>query len=134
LSLWNKLSLWVPVAAFMALLYLLSARTDLHSVPSGWDKLAHVSAYAVLGALCLRAFHGGLHWLGRWQSCKALLLTVTYGLVDELHQGLVPGRDPSVFDWGADVLGSGIGLACVALLVAWRSRGSRLRSLEQTKS
>lgn len=106
----------------MGVLYFLSSRTDLDGVPGQWDKLAHVGAYTVLGVLALRAFHGGLNSLERWPTVGALVLTVTYGVLDELHQGFVPGRDASGLDWAADVLGACLAMVLVTLLRAVWSR------------
>jgi VanZ family protein len=106
----------------MALLFLLSSRSDLDAVPSGWDKVMHAGAYLVLCVLALRAFHGGLHWLGLRQTLSAVLLTVAYGAADELHQAFVAGRHASLRDWVADVLGSVAAIAVVGLFVMVRSR------------
>ena len=101
------LSCWAPVVAFMGLLYFLSSRSDLvPSIPSGWDKVLHAGAYGVLAGLSLRAFHGGLGRLARLPTVLALLLTIAYGMLDEIHQSHVVGRDASVLDWLADVAGS----------------------------
>jgi VanZ family protein len=106
----------------MALLFLLSSRTDLNAIPSGWDKASHAGAYLVLGVLALRACHGGLHRLGLRETSIALLLTVGYGVLDEVHQWTVPGRQASVLDWLADVVGAIGAIALVGLVVTVRSR------------
>lgn len=117
----------------MALLYLLSSRSDLDAVPSGWDKVMHAGAYLVLCVLALRAFHGGLHWLGLRQTLSAALLTAAYGAVDELHQAFVAGRHASVRDWVADVLGSVAAIAVVGLLVIVRSRHGTTGAIENSR-
>lgn len=106
----------------MALLFLLSSRTDLGAVPSGWDKVSHAGAYLVLCVLALRACHRGLHRLGLRETLIALLLTAGYGVLDELHQRMVPGRQPSVLDWLADVVGAIGAIALVGLVVRVRAR------------
>ena len=116
------LSLWAPVGAFMALLFHLSSRTDLDAVPSGWDKPAHVSAYAVLGVLALRACHGGLRRLAPGPTAAAVLLTVGYGVLDELHQAGVAGRHASAWDWVADACGAVVAVGLVGWYVAVRAR------------
>ena len=115
-------SLWAPVVGWMALLYWASSRTDLTSVPSGWDKLAHACAYAILGFLALRACHGRVARLAAWPTLAALLLTVSYGGLDELHQSRVPGRDSSGFDWLADTVGALLAVAAIATWAALRAR------------
>jgi VanZ family protein len=117
----------------MALLFLLSSRTDLVGVPSGWDKLVHAGAYFVLCVLALRACHRGLHRLGLRETLIALLLTVAYGMLDELHQGIVPGREASALDWFADVGGALSAIAAVGLLVMVRSRKGMTGTIEDSR-
>jgi VanZ family protein len=117
----------------MALLFLLSSRTELGVVPSGWDKVFHAGAYLVLCVLALRACHRGLHWLGLRETVFALLVTAVYGSLDELHQAFVPGRDASVRDWLADVLGAIGAVAIVGLVVMLRSRNGMRHAVEDSR-
>ena len=117
----------------MALLFLLSSRTDLDAVPSGWDKTAHAGAYLVLCMLALRACHRGLHRLGLRETLCALLLTVTYGMLDELHQMMVAGRHASALDWLADVVGALSAVALVGLVVMVRSRDGTSGTIEDSR-
>ena len=129
MSLPRILSLWLPVGAFMGLLYFLSSRADLViASPPGWDKVLHAAAYAILAGLAIRAFHGGLGRLALWPTVFALLLTVAYGMLDEIHQSRVAGRDASVLDWVADVTGAGLSVALLGVLALLRSK-----SLEEGK-
>ena len=102
----------------MALVYGLSAQATLPAVESVGDKLVHVGAYALFGLLCLRAFHGGFGELRYGPAILAMSTAALYGALDEWHQSFVPGRDPSVLDWVADVSGAGLSL----LFVLWLSR------------
>ena len=119
----GPISLWAPVLAFMALIFLLSAQSDLPPVERVSDKTLHVLAYFVFGLLCLRATHGGIRPLRAGPALAALLLVVGYGALDEWHQSWVPGRTPSVLDWVADSVGAG--LACAALALWSRIRPTR---------
>jgi len=106
--------LWLPVVAWAALIFALSAIPDLGTGLGGWDlvlrKLAHVAEYAVLGALLVRA-------TGR--SGLALALGVLYATSDEIHQTFVDGRAGRPLD----VLIDTAGLACGIAL--WQSRRQR---------
>lgn len=77
------------------------------SVPAppilGWDKLVHAVVYAVLAALLVRATGGRL--------ALALAIAILYGVTDELHQALVPGRFADPFDALADAIGALLGVA-----------------------
>lgn len=100
-----------------ALIWFLSSQTILPKPKGilGFDKLQHLLAFAVFtGAVCF--------WVPRekWKSRGLFFMLIaaaigsTYGIVDEVHQFFVPGRDCNVWDWIADTLGAVIGA------LAWR--------------
>jgi VanZ family protein len=117
----------------MALLFLLSSRADLDGVPTDWDKGLHAGAYFVLGVLALRACHGGLRRLGPRATVAALVITLTYAALDELHQARVPGRHASVLDWVADAVGAATAVAVVGVLGMMLSRRERPGSIRLRK-
>lgn len=124
MTLLRWLWLWGPIVAHMAVIYGASSVPNLTALPGGIsDKAAHVAAYAVLAALALRGFAGG-RWTGvNFRSAtRALILAAGYGVLDELHQRLVPGRHAAVDDWVADAIGaaSAVALGLVAARVAGR--------------
>ncbi|HGY09699.1 MAG TPA: VanZ family protein [Oceanithermus profundus] len=85
-------------ALWAGLIFALSSQPgSAVGLPPPWDKLAHMSAYAIL-ALLLRA--GGLRPGAAWW------LAVLYGAGDELHQHFVPGRLADPADLAADALGA----------------------------
>ncbi|MEZ5284442.1 MAG: VanZ family protein [Vicinamibacterales bacterium] len=115
----TRLSLWLPVLAYMALLFGLSAQSG----PPGegtlpdWlvelpDWLQHGIAYAGLALVTLRATSGG-RWrgVGAWAVALAWLCAVAYGLSDEFHQSFVPGRTPDLRDIAADATGAALARA-----------------------
>jgi len=75
--------------------------------PGVSDKAAHAAGFGLLALLFVRA---GCR--GRWGSAGVRVLLMAwglaagYGIVDEWHQSMVPGRTTSVADWVADVLGA----------------------------
>ncbi len=105
----------------MALIFALSAMSYLPSaVRAVDDGLWHGLGYGLLAALVLRALAAA-----RWQAVTgrtallAAALATGYGVTDELHQWLVPGRTADWWDLFADATGAAA--ACGALWV-WRSR------------
>jgi VanZ family protein len=121
------IGLWGPVAAFMGLLFFLSAQSSLPGATNLSDKLLHAVAYLVLGTLSLRAAHGGLGELRVWPTLLGLLLTLVYGVVDEWHQAWVPGRHSSGLDFLADAVGAGLSVPVAGLLGGLgRNRARRL--------
>jgi VanZ family protein len=91
----------------------------------GGDKAAHIVAYLVLGLLCMRAAHGGIGSLRMRPTLVAVSLGAAYGMLDEWHQSLVPGRHSSVADWVADATGVLLAVACAAMIGAVHSSLTR---------
>ncbi len=118
----RAISLWAPVLALMALEFGLSSMSEVPGTRGIDDKVLHVSGYAVLGLLALRACHGGIR-IPRWApAMAAAAMTVGYGVLDEIHQSFVPGRTADIKDVIADAVGFLAALAAVAL-VARRGKG-----------
>lgn len=104
----NRLaSTWLPVVVWAGVIFALSSVPSLSSGLGSWDvalrKLAHVSEYAVLGALLRRGLPAG----------PAVLAGVLYAVSDELHQTFVPGRHGAPLDVAIDGFGIVIGVLLV---------------------
>lgn len=103
--------LWLPLVAWMGLIFCLSAQPDLPHPSNGWldwlmSSVAHLLLFAVLAILWARALgQGRRSWL------TALALTLSYALSDEFHQIFVPGRHADPLDLAFDALGAVSGLA-----------------------
>jgi VanZ family protein len=105
---------WLPAAAMALAIFVASSIPGRHMPPARiphLDKLQHGGAYLLLGAACA-------HGLDRSAMSGAApvrlvlagaAMALGYGVSDELHQGLVPGRSPDLADLGADGLGALIG-------------------------
>jgi VanZ family protein len=106
-------------ALYMALILALSSipgTTDSGSPagPAGWippivSNAMHVPVYAGLAWLWAWAL---LHSRGipaRRAALIALALTAVFGGIDELYQGLIPGRTTAFGDWLADAAGGALG-------------------------
>ena len=113
-ALWMRA--WLPVAAYMALIFYLSSLPhpdeDLPKFlfETLGDKILHVIEYAVLAFLCYRAFRRAA---GSSAAAYAVVLAVVtaslYGATDEVHQAFVPFRTATWLDWLADTAGGMIG-------------------------
>jgi VanZ family protein len=121
---------WGPPLAWMALIFVLSAQSQLPSAPSPWldtlaKKAAHATEYAVLALLLLRALDPQRIGRGRpFLAAAAALLAVLYALSDELHQALVPGRHPAATDVLIDAAGAALAVILVPRLLGQRLCGS----------
>ena len=122
----RQLLAWGPALLLSGLVWLLSSMPDLR--PPGpyfphRDKVFHALQFGLMGYLYARA--AVLTWSHRPR--RALLfgfaVTAAMGLLDELHQAFVPGRDGDPLDWLADVLGAAAGGWLYGKLGrAWRRR------------
>jgi VanZ family protein len=99
------LTVWLPVVVWAAVIFTLSAIPSLSTGLGTWDTIlrkgAHVTEYAVLGALLYRA-------LGR--ELLALPAGIAYAATDELHQHFVRGRHASPVDVAIDAFGVALGM------------------------
>ena len=120
MSLPRFMSLWGPVVALMALVWVLGGQIDVPGIERIWDKALHASAYALIGFFGLRACHGGRRAPRLGTTLAGLALTVGYGALNEWRQLYVPGRTASALDWVADAVGAAIALAMFAV---WTGSG-----------
>jgi VanZ family protein len=111
-SLERFLKAWGPVIVWAGVIFALSSVPSLNSGLGTWDdvlrKCAHVTEYAILGFLLLRA-------TGR--ELPALVLGVLYAASDEFHQHFVHGRHASPVDVLIDSVGLLIGIFVIQRLV-----------------
>ena len=71
------------------------------------DKGLHFVEYAVLGWLCAGASSRTWPWAPAWRTAAfAVFVSTLWGLSDEIHQALVPGRSSELNDLVADFVGS----------------------------
>lgn len=120
---------WGPVCGYAGLIFYLSAQshpeTHLPFVTLFSDKVLHAVEYAVLGALCYRAFRESGYDSWRQHAIPAaILLASLYGVSDEVHQAFVPFRNSSWLDWLADTVGASFGVAAMHRVLSLRPMGS----------
>lgn len=86
---------------------------------TGADKVAHLGLYGVLGFLVARAL---LLPRRRVVMVAALAWITVFAMLDEVHQHWIPGRDASIADWAADILGATLGLLAATYLFSLAPR------------
>jgi len=103
------------VIVWAAVIFTFSSIPNLTTGLGTWDlilrKCAHMTEYAILGLLLLRA-------LGR--ELPALAAGFGYAITDELHQHFVRGRHASPVDVLVDTVGLSIGIFVVSRLIQTR--------------
>ena len=96
---------WLPVFLWAAVIFALSSIQQITVAEFFiWDfaakKVAHLTEYAVLYALFLRATEK--NWV------LSFVMTMVYAASDEIHQSYVPGRTAAVYDLAFDFSGASI--------------------------
>ena len=111
----RAVSLWLPVIVWAAVIFAFSSIPSLGTGLGVWDTIlrkgAHMTEYAILGLLLLRA-------LGR--ELPAFALGIAYAVTDEIHQHFVRGRHASPVDVLIDTAGVAIGVFLVSRLFQTR--------------
>ena len=120
----HPVSLWLPVIAYMGVIFYVSSLSYPPSPPNVNDKVLHGLEYMGLGVLVARAIAGGLpRRVTLATGAAAVALTVLYGASDEVHQMFVFARTADVRDLLADGVGATAGtIACAAWGIITGSR------------
>src|SRR5438093_2708676 len=116
------LTVWLPVVVWAAVIFALSSVPHLSTGLGTWDTIlrkgAHLTEYAILGALLYRALQ---------REALALATGIAYAATDELHQHFVRARHASPVDVAIDAVGLAIGM------LAWLVVRERLTRLTSTR-
>ncbi len=110
---------WGPVVFYMGLIFWSSSRARPDRLSATPDYLLHGTAYAGLAVLSVRALAKRLFsGLTRAHIVGGVAIAFVYGIGDEWHQLHVPGRDSSLGDVLADLVGAALGGAFLAAVSA----------------
>jgi len=148
LKLRSFLGSWLPVFAWMALIFSASAdshsyqhssrfvepllrwlfprlsEAHVHDIHEVIRKCAHLTEYAVLALLLWRAVRRSAKtdshsW--NWPDVRlTVLLVMLYAATDEFHQSFVPTRTSLVSDVFIDTTGGALGLFALWMIGRWR--------------
>ena len=126
--------LWLAPVAYMALIIGLSSipgsvaegpDAPLHWLPELVSNLLHLPLYAGLAFVWCVTLHRLTRLTPRHVAAIAFGASVVFGIADELYQGLIPGRTPSVSDVVMNTLGAGIAIVLFPWLRGWLPRAVR---------
>ena len=152
----EQMKYWGPILVWMFVIFLASA--DVNSgMHSSWiiepichwlfpnitfeqlntvhhfaRKAAHMTEYALLALLLLRALSHKRGDVREWIFSAWLLATV-YAATDEFHQSFVPGRGPSVTDVMIDSVGAALGLLICFLFLDAKAKRERARQNKRAR-
>jgi len=124
----RRIADFIPAALVYAVIAILSHQSSfpVDEPFSGFDKLFHLAEFTVLGfGLAFGFFRGKASGprVGLFRTSVSLWAVGTgLGLLDELHQVFVSGRNPNLADAVADALGIGLGIGLFVVLRRRRAR------------
>ena len=107
------------------------AENALDFIP-GLDYIVHGVLYFVLASFIYFTLRAFLPTRKSLLMADAVVLTLLYGVSDELHQSFVPGRTSSVLDLVADVAGAVCAVSLWAAVLWVRHKRYR-RSFENPR-
>jgi len=108
---------WVPVYAYMGMIFQLSSMPNPMSLPAAsWalfvfgssaTYVLHTLEYLGLSFILAVALRHSRHeFLIKHSYIIGFAIAALFGISDEIHQIYVPGRECSIWDMGADSLGA----------------------------
>ena len=117
--------LYLPLGLYWLLIFILTSIPGNH-IPTIFgvsDKIKHFGAYFVLAILLNFTLYiqNRFPLLSKKSMLFTFLITLFYGLFDEVHQIFIPGR---AFDWWdlvADIIGSVLGILLVKFIISENS-------------
>lgn len=115
-KLFKILSLWIPLAGYLGLIYYFSSLSRLNFKLPTADFPLHIIEYFILSILILRAINSGIRKkAGLTVILLSFAFAIAYAILDEIHQSYVPNRTPSVLDLAADTIGAFLGLMAISV-------------------
>lgn len=105
----KKQTLLIIPSLFIAIaIFLLSHQEKVPFIELGFDfsdKLLHVAAYFVFGITILVALIANFKLSDIWVCIISVFIGSVYAASDEFHQSMIKGRNSSIYDWFADLIG-----------------------------
>lgn len=116
---------FLPPLAWIVFIFVLTSIPSKQIVSVsliGLDKIVHLIIYAPLGYLLARAIY-----FGRFFSLMVVfVLCLAISACDEIHQIWIAGRDSSIGDFIADVIGSVAGIIIFRYrFYKWRNKSPK---------
>jgi VanZ family protein len=124
----KKKFLYIPLGLYWLLIFILTSipGKSMPKILGVSDKVKHFGAYFVLAFLLSFALRlqNKYPFVAKYSLLFTFLITLLYGLFDEIHQIYIPGR---YFDWWdlvADVAGSLIGIFLAKVIILKNAENS----------
>ncbi len=108
---------------WMGIIFYLSSQTGAGG-PEWQAVVAHIVEYGVLSTLFLIAIRQTTGMADAAAAGLAIGLATLYGISDEFHQSMVPGRLPDSFDVMVDLLAAGGAAGLITLFYRVRANAN----------
>ena len=112
--------MYLPLIVYWIILFIATS-IPAQSVPSFGvsDKVNHFLAYLILALLLYLtlSFQEKSMFAKRNVALLTIVVILLYGVFDELHQMLIPGRSAEFLDWAADAVGAICGVLIISSLL-----------------
>ncbi len=112
---------WTPVGIYAGIIWYFSSLSIVPQPPSIAtisDKVKHILEFFLLAILLYRAIY---HTVSvKYSYLLTILLTSIYGVIDEIHQGFIPGRIFSSLDMLADAVGAFCIMTIKVAKIIWK--------------
>ena len=110
----------LPAPVIVAVIWFLSSQPVLPKPKGllGFDKFQHFIAYFTLSA-AIALWFSREKWRRQGLRLPAFVAALgsLYGVIDEIHQYFVPGRNCNLWDWLFDTLGALTAAAALKLIL-----------------
>jgi len=111
----RKIFFWILLIVYSIVIFIFSSRPEVgvEQLFYGQDKVMHFVIYGVHTFLCLLTLCDKILLLKFIQYFLALILSVSYGIFNEIYQYFIPEREFSL----GDILANSLGIITFLILV-----------------
>ena len=114
----RKIIFWMLLMVYSVVIFIFSSRPEVgvEQLFYGQDKVMHFFTYGIHAFLCMAALSDKILLLKLFHYFLALVLSVSYGIFNEIYQYFIPEREFSLGDILANSLGIISFLALIYIL------------------
>jgi len=124
----KKKFLYIPLGFYWILIFVLTSipGRSIPKIIAVSDKIKHLGAYFVLAFLLnfTLLIQNKYSLLAKKAAIFTFLITLLYGLFDEIHQLFIPGRFFDWWDFVADLIGSLLGIVLVKIILYYFNKNN----------
>jgi len=124
----KKKFLYIPLGLYWLLIFILTSipGRSIPKIIAVSDKIKHLAAYFVLAFLLnfTLLIQNKYPLSAKKAAIFTFLITLLYGLFDEIHQLFIPGRFFDWWDFVADLIGSLLGIVLVKIILYYYNKSN----------